>query len=137
MLRHEESRSVVERVFRAEHGRVAASLIGLLGDFDLAEEAIQEAYAVALERWATDGLPPNPAAWIATTAKRKAIDAWRRERARIEKYTALAEPSVRDASDVDPDHEGAIADDRLRLIFTCCHPALSLEAQVALTLRTL
>jgi RNA polymerase sigma-70 factor (ECF subfamily) len=128
---------VVERIFRAEHGRVAASLIATLRDFDLAEEAIQEAYAVALERWPTDGLPPNPVAWITTTARRKAIDAWRRERARVQKYAVLLEPNMTDANNPDADTDGSIVDDRLRLIFTCCHPALNLDAQVALTLRTL
>ena len=134
--------AAIEHVFRAEHGRVAASLIGTFHDFDLAEEAIQEAFAVALERWPRDGVPPNPAAWIATTAKRKAIDTWRRDRRRTEKYAALGDArAVRhkepaDAMDqAEPD--SSLADDRLRLIFTCCHPALSLEAQVALTLRTL
>jgi RNA polymerase sigma-70 factor (ECF subfamily) len=108
-----------------------------LHDFDLAEEAIQDAYAVALERWPSEGLPPNPAAWITTTARRRAIDAWRRERARVEKYAALGEPAITEANEMGTEDEGSIADDRLRLIFTCCHPALSLDAQVALTLRTL
>ena len=137
MLQHEDARQVVERVFRTEHGRVAAALIGALGDFDLAEEAIQEAYAVALERWPADGLPPNPAAWITTTARRKAIDSWRRERARVEKYAALGPEPVSDFDEPAPDDADSIGDDRLSLIFTCCHPALALDAQVALTLRTL
>jgi RNA polymerase sigma-70 factor (ECF subfamily) len=137
MQRGEDVQQVVERIFRAEHGRVAASLIATLRDFDLAEEAIQEAYAVALERWPTDGLPPNPVAWITTTARRKAIDAWRRERARVQKYAVLFEPNMTDANNPDADTDGSIVDDRLRLIFTCCHPALNLDAQVALTLRTL
>jgi RNA polymerase sigma-70 factor (ECF subfamily) len=135
--------ATVESVFRAEHGRVIAALIGWLRDFELAEEALQDAFTVALERWPRDGVPPNPAAWIATTAKRKAIDTWRRERQRRDKYAALEQPGFatleEEDTGVDPDTDatGALVDDRLRLIFTCCHPALPLEAQVALTLRTL
>src|ERR1700730_1347146 len=83
-------RATIERVFRVEHGRVAAALIAALRDFDVAEEAMQDAFAVALERWPMEGIPPNPAAWIVTTAKRRAIDAWRRERVRADKYEALA-----------------------------------------------
>ena len=129
----------VEHVFRAEHGKVIAALIRALGDFDLAEEALQEALTAALERWPRDGIPPNPAAWLVTTAKRKAIDNWRRERQRTEKYAALqrADAGSEVEMDADANQPGALADDRLRLIFTCCHPALSLEARVALTLRTL
>ncbi len=129
----------VEHVFRAEHGKVIAALIRALGDFDLAEEALQEALTAALERWPRDGIPPNPAAWLVTTAKRKAIDNWRRERQRTEKYAALQRADAGGEEDMSGDDEqsGAIADERLRLIFTCCHPALSLEARVALTLRTL
>jgi RNA polymerase sigma-70 factor, ECF subfamily len=132
-------RSAIERVFRAEYGRVIASLIGTLRDFDLAEEALQDAFTIALERWPRDGIPPNPAAWLVTTAKRKAIDAWRRERQRLEKYAALEQPGAALEDDMEGHDKdgGAITDDRLRLIFTCCHPALALEAQVALTLRTL
>jgi RNA polymerase sigma-70 factor (ECF subfamily) len=133
-------RSTIERVFRAEHGRVVAALIGTLRDFDRAEEAVQDAFTVALERWPGDGIPPNPAAWIATTARRKAIDTWRRERQRLDKYAALGHRGVAldEESDVDfQQSDGSLVDDRLRLIFTCCHPALTLEAQVALTLRTL
>src|ERR671934_1538943 len=84
--------ATIERVFRLEHGKVAAWLIGTFRDFDLAEEAIQDAFAVALERWPGDGIPPNPAAWIATTARRKAIDVLRRERVRFEKYATLGPP---------------------------------------------
>ncbi|HLZ29339.1 MAG TPA: RNA polymerase sigma factor [Chloroflexota bacterium] len=135
----EDVRAAIERVFRAEHGRVAAALIAVLRDFDLTEEAMQDAFAIALERWPAEGIPPNPAAWITTTAKRKAIDTWRRERARADKYSALA--SASDSAHhqwADDDvHDSSIGDDRLRLIFTCCHPALNLDAQVALTLRTL
>ncbi len=132
-------RAAIEGVFRAEHAKVIASLIGTLRDFDLAEEALQDALTVALERWPRDGIPPNPAAWLVTTARRRAIDSWRRERQRLGKYAALEQPGMATEDDMD-EHDrddAAIADDRLRLIFTCCHPALSLEAQVALTLRTL
>jgi RNA polymerase sigma-70 factor (ECF subfamily) len=131
----------IEHVFRAEHGRVAAALIKAFGDFDLAEEAMQDAFALALERRPREGIPPNPAAWIVTTARRKVIDSWRRERLRAEKYAALGREQVSRAQESgEPmifDDDEPIADERLRLIFTCCHPALSLEAQVALTLRTL
>ena len=136
-----EATQAVEQAFRAEHGKVIAALIRALGDFDLAEEALQEALTIALERWPRDGIPPNPAAWLVTTAKRKAIDNWRREQQRAEKYAAMrrmvdsgAEAQMQ--AD-DAERTGVLADDRLRLIFTCCHPALSLEARVALTLRTL
>jgi RNA polymerase sigma-70 factor (ECF subfamily) len=134
-----DARSTIDSVFRAEYGMVIASLIGALGDFDAAEEALQEAFAVALERWPRDGIPPNPAAWLVTTARRKAIDTWRRDRQRAAKYAALDQSgwtSGDDVNDTDP-YDGSIADERLRLIFTCCHPALSLDARVALTLRTL
>src|SRR4051794_34734621 len=139
MDRTEDARAAIEQVFRAEHGRVIASLIRAFHNFDLAEEAIQEAFAVALEHWPHHGVPPNPAAWIAVTARRKALDIVRRERVRIEKYATLGEPGtvVDEESDMDDERGGWLGDDRLRLVFTCCHPALSLEAQVALTLRTL
>ena len=132
-------RWAIDRVFRAEHGRVIATLIARLRDFDLAEEALQDAFAVALERWPRDGIPPNPAAWLITTARRKAIDSWRRERLRTDKYAAITQAGVESIEDygVDVHDDSGPVDDRLRLIFTCCHPALSLEAQVALTLRTL
>src|SRR6187402_228573 len=128
-------RAAAERVFRAEHGRVAASLILTFRDFDLAEEAIQDAFAVALERWPHDGVPPNPGAWIATTARRKALDTLRRERVRAEKYAMLRDERTHlpEEPDVETDAPAAPGDERLRLIFTCCHPALALEAQVALT----
>jgi RNA polymerase sigma-70 factor (ECF subfamily) len=132
----------IERIFREESGRIIASLIRACGgDFDLAEEAMQEAFAVAVQRWPTDGLPSNPGAWITTTARRKAIDRLRREQVlatkqqQIAAETALAEPGPEDTAMID-ESDHAI-DDRLRLIFTCCHPALALDAQVALTLRTL
>jgi RNA polymerase sigma-70 factor (ECF subfamily) len=124
---------VIEDVFRDEWARVVANLVGYLGDFDLAEEAAQEAFAIAAERWPREGTPANPGAWLTTTARNRAIDRLRRERAFASKAHLVAEPdSVED--DVD---EQTFPDERLALLFTCCHPALALEAQVALTLRTL
>src|SRR6266851_3379247 len=99
--------SAIERVFRAEYGKVIATLIGALRDFDLAEEALQDAFTIALERWPRDGIPPNPAAWLATTAKRKAIDTWRRERQRTDKYAALARAGLTSAEDGDVDNQPA------------------------------
>jgi RNA polymerase sigma-70 factor (ECF subfamily) len=125
------TRGAVERVFREESGRITATLIRVLRDFDLAEEAMQDAFIVALERWATDGVPDNPAAWITTAARRKAIDRLRRRRQRGE-VGGLEEIAV-----IEKRLDTAVEDDRLRLIFTCCHPALNPDAQVALTLRTL
>jgi RNA polymerase sigma-70 factor (ECF subfamily) len=113
-----------------------ATLIRVLGDFDLAEEAVQEAFAVAMERWARDGIPDNPGAWITTTARNKAIDRIRRERRLEQKREALARLEALRTTE-GPDQPLSIPDDRLRLIFTCCHPALAVDAQVALTLRTL
>ena len=126
-------------VFRRESGQVLATLIGDLGDFDLAEDAMQEAVVAALERWPVDGLPQRPGAWLLTTARRKAIDRIRREAKRDDKYRAAARAPkrVRTGRRAEEAPMNAIADDRLRLIFTCCHPALATEAQVALTLRTL
>jgi RNA polymerase sigma-70 factor (ECF subfamily) len=129
-----------EAVFRREHGRIIASLIRLCGSFDRAEEAMQEAFAAALRYWAERGVPDNPAAWITTTAYRKLIDARRRDRTRREKQTLLEHEIAIEATEepVLPDAlSREIPDDRLRLIFTCCHPALNREAQIALTLRTL
>jgi RNA polymerase sigma-70 factor, ECF subfamily len=123
----------LERVFRDEWGRVLATLIGLLGDFDLAEEAAQDAFATAAARWERDGVPANPRAWLLTTARNRAIDRIRRERVLGEKTREL-EASPAPAMD---DDETAIPDERLELLFTCCHPALATDAQVALTLRTL
>jgi RNA polymerase sigma-70 factor (ECF subfamily) len=123
----------LERTFRDEWGRVLATLIGFLGDFQLAEEAAQEAFAAAAERWPRDGTPSNPRAWLVTTARNRAIDRIRRDRTLAEKTRLLDVPdAVEDIVD-----ETAIPDERLELIFTCCHPALGLDAQVALTLRTL
>lgn len=130
----------VERVFRKESGKILATLIRFLGDFDQAEEAMQDALATALERWPKDGVPNNPAAWIITVARRKAIDRLRRDQRRTEKYMALAGPDASETGEfemVEEMEDTSLHDDRLRLLFTCCHPALSLESQVALTLRTL
>src|SRR6201981_2383755 len=130
----------VEAVFRREHGRIIASLIRLCGSFDRAEEAMQEAFVAALRYWAEHGVPDNPGAWITTAAYRKLIDARRRERTRREKQTELEQEAAiwayEDPAVLD-DSSFGIPDDRLRLIFTCCHPALNREAQIALTLRTL
>jgi RNA polymerase sigma-70 factor (ECF subfamily) len=125
---------VVEQVFRDEWGRVLAALIGFLGDFDLAEEAAQEAFAAAAERWPRDGTPANPRAWLVTTARNRAIDRIRRDRTLAAKTRLLDVP---EATEDDVDDETTIPDERLELLFTCCHPALALDAQVALTLRTL
>jgi RNA polymerase sigma-70 factor, ECF subfamily len=123
----------VARVFREEHGRAIATLTRLLGDLDLAEEAVADAFTVAVERWTEDGLPPNPGGWIVTTAKRRAIDRLRRESTREARHAqALLLHAPDDLQEV-----GAVHDDRLRLLFTCCHPALAMEARVALTLRLL
>ena len=129
----------VERVFRDEYGRILASLIRACGDFDLAEEAMQEAFAVAVERWPRDGVPSNPGAWITTTARRKAIDRLRRDQTFAQKRHLLETDAALSAlaQDEDATRVTELLDDRLRLIFTCCHPALAREAQVALTLRTL
>jgi RNA polymerase sigma-70 factor (ECF subfamily) len=135
-----EPNSAVERVFREESGRILATLIRACGgDFDLAEEAMQEAFAVAVERWPRDGVPTNPGAWITTAARRKAIDRLRRDQTFAAKRHLLEVDAALDAlaSEKDADEMTGFRDDRLRLIFTCCHPALATEAQVALTLRTL
>jgi RNA polymerase sigma-70 factor (ECF subfamily) len=130
----------VERAFREESGRVLATLIRHLGgDFQLAEDALQDAFAVALTTWPRDGDPDNPGAWITTAARRKAIDRLRRERALHDRLPILHRLMELDRHDEDPrpEDDSAVADDRLRLVFTCCHPALAMEARVALTLRTL
>ncbi len=128
----------VEALYRTDWGRIVAALIGLVGDFELAEEAAQEAFAAAVDQWRTSGVPEFPRAWIIQTARHKAIDRIRRlalHREKIESYAASAmSQSVLDEPDYDATE---IPDDRLRLIFTCCHPALAPEAQIALTLRTL
>jgi RNA polymerase sigma-70 factor, ECF subfamily len=127
----------VSRVFREESGRSVAALIRILGDIDLAEDAVQDAFAIALRRWPDEGLPPNPGGWITTTARNQAIDRLRRESRGRELLAELALMAPGDDEVGPEDEEGPVDDDRLRLIFTCCHPALSGEAQVALTLRLL
>ena len=129
--------SVIEEVFRREAGRVLATLIRLLGDFDLAEEAQQEAFAAALEQWPTQGTPDNPRAWLISTARNKAVDRIRRDVFFREKLAdrELAAAQANGHAEIDESGEATFGDDRLRLIFTCCHPALSDEAQIALTLR--
>src|SRR5439155_4466595 len=124
----------LERTFREESGRVVATLARLFGDIDLAEEMVQEAFLVASERWPETGLPPNPGGWITTTARNRAIDRLRREGSRHDRHTQAAWLHQR-SEPVVP--EGEVKDDRLRLIFTCCHPALAPSAQIALTLRLL
>ena len=126
---------MVDGVYRQDSRRVLATLIRLLGDFDIAEEAMHEAFAAAVEQWPRDGTPANPRAWLVSTGRFKAIDAIRR-RARFDaSQTELADRLDAQATDTEPREPGEIEDDRLRLIFTCCHPALPADAQVALTLR--
>jgi RNA polymerase sigma-70 factor, ECF subfamily len=133
----EQAQQSLEQIYRDEWGRIVATLIRLLGSFDLAEEAAQEAFAVALEQWPRQGIPVNPRAWLISTARHKALDAQRRK-ARWEDggdpEAALAALAQEPAA---IEEDGVVEDDRLRLIFTCCHPALNADAQVALTLRTL
>jgi RNA polymerase sigma-70 factor (ECF subfamily) len=137
-----DARAAAESVFREEHGRIIATLIRISGSFDRAEEAMQEAFASALASWADRGIPQNPAAWITAAAHRKLIDQSRRERTRRDKQDSLRyeiealQPPAESAPEMD-EESMHFPDDRLRLIFTCCHPALSREGQVALTLRTL
>jgi len=123
----------IERIFREEYGRVLAVLINRLGDFELAEDALQDALVNALERWEIDGVPRNPGAWLMTVARRRAIDRIRRAETLQRKLPLLDLPDSAD----EPEMDDSIPDDRLKLMFTCCHPALALEAQVALTLHTL
>ena len=123
----------IARVFREEYGRAVAVLARHFGDIDIAEEAVQDAFTVAVQRWPDSGLPASPAGWIITTARNRAIDRLRREASREDRHAQAALLHARD----DPPEEGAVRDDRLRLIFTCCHPALAVGAQVALTLRLL
>ena len=120
-------------MFREEHGRAVAVLVRVFGDIDVAEDAVQEAFAAAVQRWPSAGLPPSPAGWIITTARNKAIDRLRREASREDRHAQAALLHARD----EPPEEGPVRDDRLRLIFTCCHPALAPHARVALTLRLL
>ena len=125
--------SEIERVFRSEYGRAVAVLVRVFGDIDIAEEAVQDAFTTAVQKWPSTGLPPSPAGWIITTARNRAIDRLRREASRDDRHAQAALLHARD----EPVEEGAVSDDRLRLIFTCCHPALGTGAQVALTLRLL
>jgi len=125
--------SEIERVFRSEHGRAVAVLVRVFGDIDVAEEAVQDAFVAAVQRWPATGTPPSPAGWIITTARNRAIDRLRREASRADRHAQAALLHARDQ----PAEEGAVRDDRLRLIFTCCHPALDPGVQVALTLRLL
>jgi RNA polymerase sigma-70 factor, ECF subfamily len=127
------SASEITRVFREEYGRAVAVLVRVFGDIDVAEEAVQDAFTAAVERWPSTGLPPSPAGWIITTARNRAIDRLRREASREDRH---AQAALLRAAD-EPFEEGAVRDERLRLIFTCCHPALAVGAQVALTLRLL
>jgi len=122
----------IEKTFREEHGRVLAALIGQLGDFELAEDALQDALVNALERWQMDGVPRNPGAWLVTVAKRRAID--RLRHSKFEEHNPAILESLKQE---EPEMDDSLPDDRLKLMFTCCHPALALEAQVALTLHTL
>jgi RNA polymerase sigma-70 factor, ECF subfamily len=126
--------AAIERVFRAEYGRAVAVLVRVFGDIDIAEEAVQEAFTAAVQRWPSGGLPPSPAGWIITTARNRAIDRLRREASREDRHAQAALSHSRDEPAAE---EGAVRDDRLRLIFTCCHPALAVSTQVALTLRLL
>ena len=128
---------MIEEVFREEWGRVLASLIGYFGDWDLAEDAAAEAFAIAAQRWPSDGVPDHPAAWLVTTARRRAIDRLRRDRVLAAKLRLLAvtEPHAGENTWEDTVDTSAIPDERLELVFMCCHPALAVEAQVALTLR--
>ncbi|MGZ6299675.1 MAG: sigma factor, partial [Candidatus Limnocylindria bacterium] len=126
----------LERVLREERSRLIASLVRILGDWDLAEELVQEAMVTALETWPRDGLPANPGAWLLTAARRRAIDRVRRDARYRERLTLIGEELLALGSPSPDAATPPTGDDRLRLIFTCCHPALAREAQVALTLRT-
>src|SRR5204862_4451632 len=125
--------SSIDRVFRQEYGRAVAVLVRAFGDVDVAEEAVQDAFAAAVQRWPASGPPPSPAGWIITTARNRAIDRLRREASRADRHAQAALLHARD----EPPEEGPVRDERLRLIFTCCHPAIGRGAQVALTLRLL
>jgi RNA polymerase sigma-70 factor (ECF subfamily) len=134
LTRGDASGAEIERVFRQEYGRAVSVLIGMCGDIELAEDGVQEAFTVAAVRWREDGLPPSPAGWIITTARRRILDRLRREASRADRQ-AQAAALLAPADDVEG--ESAVPDDRLRLLFTCCHPALAPAARVALTLRLL
>jgi RNA polymerase sigma-70 factor (ECF subfamily) len=127
----------VEAVFREERGRLLATLVGQFGDLDLAEEVASDAVAAALERWPVDGVPGRPGAWLLTTARRKAVDRLRRDKAYAARIAVLQAEADRTGSAAAPAEDEDVPDERLRLFFTCCHPALPMDAQVALTLRCL
>jgi RNA polymerase sigma-70 factor, ECF subfamily len=127
--------TAIERVFREEYGRAVAVLARVFGDIDIAEESVQDAFTVAVQRWPSAGLPPSPAGWIITTARNRAIDRLRREASRDARQAQAQ--LLHSPDEPPPEQEGSVRDDRLRLIFTCCHPALAQAAQVALTLRLL
>jgi RNA polymerase sigma-70 factor, ECF subfamily len=132
------AQAAVAEAFRSEWGRVVAYLIGVTGDWDLAEECAQDAFTKALERWPRDGIPSSPAGWLKTTARNRALDQLRRATVGAAKIREVAMSRLTDDQEADREPgDGTIADDRLRLMFTCCHPALAIDAQVALTLRTL
>src|SRR5215212_206444 len=133
LLRRMSAAAQIETTFREEHGRVMAALISQLGDFTLAEDALQDALVNALERWQIDGVPRNPGAWLTTVARRRAIDRLRRASTQ-ERNAVILTPSADDEEETEME---SIPDDRLKLMFTCCHPSLALETQVALTLHTL
>src|SRR5216684_389273 len=135
---HRDTDEAVEALYRSDWGRIVAALIGLVGDFEVAEEAAQEAFAAGVEQWRTSGVPEFPRAWIIQTARHKAIDVLRRRARFNEKLNLYAASELSQVNFEEPDYDTIeIPDERLRLIFTCCHPALALEAQLALTLRTL
>ena len=132
-----DANAAVSEVYRSDWGRIVATLIRMVGDFDVAEEAVQEAFAAAVDQWRGQSVPEFPRAWIIQTARNKAIDVIRR-RARFEEKLEAYSRTIEESVYLEPEfHTNEIPDDRLRLIFTCCHPALALEAQIALTLRTL
>src|SRR5436189_1055537 len=132
-----DANAAVDAVYRSDWGRIVATLIRLVRDFDVAEDAAQEAFTAAVDQWRVSGVPEFPRAWIVQTARHKAIDRIRREARFAEKLESYASPGLVRSTE-EPDYDRSeIPDDRLRLIFTCCHPALPLEAQIALTLRTL
>ncbi len=133
-----QAHQLIEAVFREEHGRVLAALISYLGDFDLAEDALQDACVLALKQWRDTGIPDNPGAWLTTVAKRRAVDRQRRDSTAQRKRAALAADLLLSFSgEDDMTEQDEFPDERLKLMFTCCHPALALDSQVALTLRTL
>src|SRR5205807_5710273 len=136
-LQRREALIDIERVFREEHGRAVAVLVGLFGDIDVAEESVQDAFLAAVERWPSTGVPASPAGWIITTARNRAIDRLRRESTRDDRHAQAALLHAGDETIEELDEESVVRDDRLRLIFTCCHPALAPAVRVALTLRLL